>query len=245
MYLRVAICNDDANNIISLQKHLEQFELEYDIDFKMSLFTSGEKLLSQYNTSENYHLIFLGIEMPGINGIETASAIRSSGDYEIKIIFASNYSTYMQESFDVQPFHYLQKPLAYSTFCKLMQRIIILYKNTKTIKYVIQHDKTEELVNINDILYIESVKSQKGLLHFALKNREIYTKGILKELNGELTEYDFVTTCRGFLVNMRYIHCINKNSITLTTGVEIPPSRRCDQEIRNLFAKHVIIFHNH
>ncbi len=244
MCFGVAICDDDVKDIFTLHKYLEKFELEYDIDFKIFLFTSGEKLLLQYNSTEDFHIIFLDVEMPGISGIETANTIRSKGDYKTNIIFISNYPEYMQDSFNVQPFYYLQKPLTYSVFCNLMQRIIKLYQNTQTIKYIIQHDQTEEFVNIDDILYIEADKNQKSILHFVLKNREVYTKGILQKLKDELANYGFVITYRGFLVNMKYIHYINKTSVTLTTGAEIPLSRRYDRKIHNLFAKYIITFRN-
>ncbi len=245
MYLSVAICNDDAENIFTIKEYLEQFELEYDIDFSISLFTSGEKLLSQHNNATFFHLIFLGTEMQGKNGLETATVIRSRGDFYTKIIFISSQPDYMQDSFNVQAFHYLMTPITYPTFCNIMQRIIIQYQTDQTVKFLIQHDGTEELVNINDITYIEALKPQKRTLHFALKDRSIYCKGILQRQKEELERYNFVTSCRGFLVNMRYILFINKTSITLTTGAEIPLSRRCDREIHRLFMKHIITLQNY
>ena len=126
-----------------------------------------------------------------------------------------------------------------------MQRIILLYQTTKTVKSLIHPDGSEELININDIIYIETLKSQKGTLRFALKDRSIYSKGILQKQKEELKDYDFVSSCRGFLVNMKYILLMNKSSITLTTGAEIPLSRRCNREIHKLFAKHIITFQNY
>lgn len=70
------------------------------------------------------------VEMQGISGIEVARTIRTDRDYEGKFIFISNYPEYMKESFEVQPFHYLQKPLTYAAFCKLMQRIMMRYHDT-------------------------------------------------------------------------------------------------------------------
>lgn len=201
MYLRVAICNDDTENIYLLKKHLEQFEIEYDIDFKISLFTSGKNLLLQHNSTTVFHIIFLAIEIQGLNGLETANIIRSRGDFNVKIILISNHSNYMKDSFNVQPFYYLLNPVTYPTFHKIMQRIILLYQTAKTVKSLIQHDGSEELININDIIYIETLKSQKGILRFALKDHSIYSKGILQKQKEELKDYNFVSSCRGFMIN--------------------------------------------
>lgn len=242
MYLKIAICDDDAEQILSLQKYLEKYELEFDVDFKISLFTSGEKLLSQYKGTGSFHIIFLDVEMFEKSGLETARIIRSKGDFDTKIVFVSNYPQYMQDSFNVQAFHYLQKPLAYSTFCDLMTQIVTLYQKSQTVKFLIRQDGSEELINLNDILYIESVKNSKNLLHYVLTDHELYTKGVLLNLKEELQDYHFVTPYRGFLVNLKYIHYINETSLTLTDGTKIPLSRRCNRQIHNLFTKHVLTF---
>lgn len=244
MYLKVAICDDDAKELLTLQQYMQKYELEFDIDFKISLFTSGEKMLLEYNGAGSFDLIFLGIEMSRMNGLETANKIRSTGDYNVKIIFLSNSNRYMLDSFDVQAFHYWQKPLIYSAFCSLMKQIITFYQQTHTIKFLLHQDGTEELVHINDIMYVEVVKEKKGVLRFVLAGREICCKGVLRNLQKELRNYHFVTPYRGFLINLKYVHCINNSFVILTDGKKIPLSRRCSSEIRNLLSSNILIFHN-
>ena len=84
----------------------------------------------------------------------------------------------------------------------------------------------KEIVNIRDILYIETVKSQKDTLHFVLKSHNIFCKGILNEWKSELADYGFVISYRGVLVNMDHIKYISNSSLALTNVLTVPLSRR-------------------
>ena len=240
MIMKVAICDDNVQEIQTIKKHLNLFEMEHDIDFEIMIYSSGEQLLKDYSGSRDFHILFLDVEMPGRNGIEIATAIRNAGNDTVRIVFVSNHPKYMQDSFNVQAFHYLQKPLLYNDFTEIMQRIIQSYQKSLTTKLLIQEDGTEELININDILYIEALKNKKNSLRFVLNDHEITTKGQLLDWKDSLEDYSFVTPYRGILVNMNHIHYINKDPLTLSSGMELPLSRRCDRSIRALFSKHIL-----
>ena len=113
MYFKTAICDDNITEINILTNYLKQYEIEYDIEFKTDLYSSADALIEKYISVGMYDLLFLDVEMPGKNGLDAASIIRQRGDRDVRIIFVSNYPEYMQDSFNVQAFHYLSKPLSY------------------------------------------------------------------------------------------------------------------------------------
>ena len=174
MYFKTAICDDNITEINILTNYLKQYEIEYDIEFKTDLYSSADALIEKYISVGMYDLLFLDVEMPGKNGLDAASIIRQRGDRDVRIIFVSNYPEYMQDSFNVQAFHYLSKPLSYECFSDVISRIIKYYEESHTTKVLISEDNVKEIVNIRDILYIETVKSQKDTLHFALKKHDIF-----------------------------------------------------------------------
>ena len=73
----ILICDDNAFNIYSLRKQLEYF------NFKIDCAIDGEeaiKMVEEYHNEDHccktYQIIFMDIEMPGINGYETTRKIR-------------------------------------------------------------------------------------------------------------------------------------------------------------------------
>ena len=61
-------------------------------------------------SEEKFDIIFLDIDMGGINGIETAKKIRIY-DKKVKIIYVTNYTDYTSSAFSVHAFGYLVKPI--------------------------------------------------------------------------------------------------------------------------------------
>jgi two-component SAPR family response regulator len=85
--------------------------------FKLSLFTSGEQLLSHYrDAGDTFHILILDVEMGGMNGIQTAKEIRNMKFLDVQIMFLTSYPEYMVESFDVITSQYLIKPIQQQVF---------------------------------------------------------------------------------------------------------------------------------
>ena len=78
----------------------------------IDIFYGGEALIDSIKENGNYDLIFLDIELGKINGVEIGHIIREDmEDYVTKIIYISSKSGYDRQLFEVQPLHFLQKPL--------------------------------------------------------------------------------------------------------------------------------------
>ena len=126
MLLKIGICDDEPEYTTILADYLKTYDIdsEKDYSFQIDKFTSAKELLSAYTKPETYHILFLDVEMPEITGIELAKKIRMLGDKNVRIVFVSHYPEYMQDSFDVQAFYYLSKPLNYNDFCIIIKKLI-------------------------------------------------------------------------------------------------------------------------
>ncbi|BBI31014.1 response regulator [Cohnella abietis] len=72
---------------------------------------------------ERAEIVFLDIEMPGMNGLEAAEHIRGINP-EIRIVYITAYSNYAIEAFDLHALDYLLKPVHPERFKKTVARII-------------------------------------------------------------------------------------------------------------------------
>lgn len=244
MKLKIAICDDDPTENEQLTSYLQQFDFEYDVDIEITAFTSSDALLKNYKESGTFNIVFLDVEMPGLNGLEVAHRLRSLPDRNLKIVFVSNFPKYMQASFDVQAFQYLQKPIQYPILKTQLIRIIEDFQQTQSVRLLVQTDETEELVLVDNIVCIETVKYAKNQLSFLMNDRTILAKGTLLDLEKELSQYSFISPKRGILINMAYIHYFKENMLVMTNGLEIPMSRRKEKEVRLLFSKHILTIHH-
>ena len=100
---RIAICDDD----VKMRRLLCQAAEGYGAACEVDEFSDGMELL-ECNTQ--YDILFLDIDMPRMNGIETAERIRRT-DRRVKIIYVTGYQDYMSRSFAVHPFSFLLKPV--------------------------------------------------------------------------------------------------------------------------------------
>ncbi len=241
MIINILICDDNPNDLLNLKKNIDRFffQLPESFDYHIDECTSGESLLSM--CSENvYHALFLDIELPGINGLEAAKKLRKSNN-SIIIIFVTSYDQFMRDSFEVQPYQYLEKPIHFESAKKVCQSIIQTISNNHSSILAISTANGNILINIHDLAYIQSVKGKKNLLEFHLKNREIhYTNGTILAWENELKDYGFIFSRRGVLVNINLVHIITNDQVILKNNETLPLSRRQAKTFHDTFVNHVI-----
>ncbi len=114
--MRILICDDDPLIIEQLQKFIESFFKSNHIKCpELVSFTSGESLLAD---SEEKDLVFLDIEMPGMNGIYIGNELKKANKNVI-IFVVTSYSEYLDDAMRFHVFRYLSKPLDRSRFSEI------------------------------------------------------------------------------------------------------------------------------
>lgn len=104
--MNVVICDDNAEFLQLFKDELEtQFALR-DWLFQCKEYQSGQDLLKADLT--DVHVVFLDIDMPGMNGIQVAQQIRKSY-HEIVIVFVTAFLQYAVEGYSVEALRYLLK----------------------------------------------------------------------------------------------------------------------------------------
>lgn len=227
---KIAIC-DDVEDVCSELKTMI-------IDMKDSLifgdiiidtFYSGEALLENIEESP-YDLIFLDIELGEINGVEVGHIIREQmEDYITKIIYISSKDIYDRQLFDVQPLHFLKKPIdSKKVFADIQLAMKISEKENKSFEFK-SFRKTVK-VPYKDILYFES-KGREIFLFGTKNNYNFY--GNIKSLEEVLPKF-FIHPNRSYFVNYEFITCFKFEELIMTDGSIIPISRNKRKEIREL-----------
>jgi len=115
--MRAILIDDERPALLQLQWLLDK---EPDIEVTGSYQNAAEGL--QHLARERAELVFLDMEMPGMNGLETAEAIVAL-DEDIRVIFVTAYSSYALEAFKVNALDYVLKPIDPLRFAKTLERL--------------------------------------------------------------------------------------------------------------------------
>ena len=118
--MNIAIVEDEQTNANLLKEHLSRFAIENHTEINTSVFSTGVSFLNSYTPI--WDLILMDIEMPHINGIETARKIRER-DSEVLIMFITQMAQYAIDGYSVNAVDYVLKPVNYYAFSLKLKHI--------------------------------------------------------------------------------------------------------------------------
>ena len=132
--MRILICDDDILMIEQLEKLIKSYFNEKHIKCpELVCFSDGESLLGDEKEKD---ILFLDVEMPGMNGIYIGNELKKRNK-NIIIFMVTSYSQYLDDAMRFHVFRYLSKPVDKQRFVRNMEDAIDLY-NTMTVKIPVE-----------------------------------------------------------------------------------------------------------
>ena len=216
MEYRIAVCDDQPAQLENLTKKLSLYAEARHIKFHIQTYPSAEAFLFDFSENRNFDLLFLDIEMAGMNGIQLARKIRAENE-TVQLCFITGYPDYMNQGYDVNALHYLLKPVSVEKLFEVCDRFL---KSTETQPRFFLFSLGKEVVRVYEKeLYYGEAQGHYMLLH--TRQGELKLRTTVPELEKQLGE-GFFRPSRSFLVNLRYVTRITKTEILLEQGVAVP-----------------------
>ena len=184
-------------------------------------------------------LVFLDIDMPGTDGIELAKALAETGNRKPGIIFVTNRTDRVFETFEVRPFRFLRKENLNETIERaVLDYIGYVRENGTEILFELSNRTSLCSVRLKDILYIESRRNVQ-YLRVGYQQEPVRLNATMDELEAKLSGYDVVRIHRGYLVNLQHVRKIGKDEVVLKDGTSLLVSRRRFPEIQEKYLQYL------
>lgn len=229
--INIAICDDNQGDSMHLHSLCKSCVLPDEIS--ITTYTSGEELLPDVRDNK-LSIVFLDVDMPGDNGIETGKKIREL-DKSIIIIFYTSFPQYAIEAYDCEAFHYLLKPCSEEKLQEVLSRAV---KKLGLMHHHISlrmHNRSVRLP-ISDIYYVEYC--QKHVIYHT-KDESFTTTGKFFQVYDELKRFGFYQLHQGYIVNLSKICDFRGYTAVLDNGFSVPISIRKKRDTLLAYAKYV------
>lgn len=215
--LRFALCDDEPYTLAELSAQIAGC-LE---GVECRLFSGGQALL---DCGERFDAVFLDVQMPSPDGLETAAALRNRGD-ECLVVFLTVSRERVFDAFAVQAFDYLLKPVEPERLRRTLDR---MREALVRQRLIIQRGGMQEVVPLADILYCE-VLGRKVYLH-RRDGSVLDYYGRLEALERQVGKR-FFRCHRSYLVNLDQVRGCGGGQASLEGGASVPVSRLRERDL--------------
>lgn len=207
--LNIAVVEDEINVSKQIESYINSFANKHRIEISISVYNNADDFLSYYKN--NFDLVFMDIELPGINGMDATIKLREK-DKNVMIVFVTNLMQYAVNGYSVNAYDFIVKPFNYYSFAIKLKRIFKSLLSNQNKKIVINYQGGRRVVSIFDILYVEV---NKHVLIYHLKKENVTASGTLKKVFEEIGDDSFALCNQCYLVNLRFVKEINNNMVVV------------------------------
>ena len=175
-----------------------------------------------YLESNKVELIFLDVEMPGINGFQMLDYL----SYLPEVIMTTSKTDYAFTAFEYNVTDFLKKPVEYNRFLDALNKAEESHKNNQARQdakqdIVIKSNGNYVRLDYDDILYVEGMGDY---VKYVTPDKTYIAHGTLRGVEDTVSKKSFLKVHRSYIVNINKINHLADNNISIN-GVSIPVSK--------------------
>ena len=216
--IRIAIVEDEEGSAKKLQRYVALYAERENIELSSVLYPSGLDFIESYHG--NFDIILMDIEMPHMDGLETARKLRKL-DEEVCLIFVTNLANLAIEGYAVRALDFLVKPLEYDYFALKLRRAIDLRSRVQSKEIVIGTPEGMKKFRLDEITFLEVMDHD---LIYHTTGGTYHERRSIKEMEEKLSPFGFSRVSNSYLVNLKHVADMSASSVTVC-GQQIPIGR--------------------
>jgi len=141
-------------------------------------------------------LLFLDIQLPGINGLNFLQTLTTSP----KVIVCTAFPDYAVPAFEEAVVDYLLKPFPFQRFIKAVERVRRAGSSLQSDQWLeLRSERTVYRIRASDVLFL---KAEVDYVRFFTGDQKIMVLGTLKEWRARLVGAGFAQPQRSYLVRL-------------------------------------------
>ena len=175
-------------------------------------------------------VIFLDIQMPGIDGFEVIK--RQTVERMPAVVFLTAFDQFAIKAFETEALDYLVKPVSEDRFATTMKRLVRRLESKSTPvreeKIVVTTSRGATVLHLNEIDWIEAAGNYTQLW---VGTRSYFLRESLQLLEERAQKHGFIRVHRRALVRLDAVRELTRTrtgalTAVLLSGVRVPISRR-------------------
>ena len=228
----IVICDDEKHMCDYIGTLVSDFFRKKNREIHLRTFTGGEELLNYHGQMD---ILFLDIQMRGMDGMETARKLRAD-KFQGFLIFTTVLKEMVFQSFQVQAYDYLVKPIDVKQFENTMERCLSSMQNAGEDILLVQKGYEGRIIRKSEIVFCEII-DRKIYLNLASGEVVDYYERI-ENLETKLDDR-FFRCHRSYLIDLKHLKGYKNGSAYMDNGREIPVSRLRSREFSGVVLRYM------
>lgn len=218
--IRIAILDDDAQDVELLSVNLRRYEREViqKPTFEITRYEDAMYFLSE--STGQFDIAFMDIKMPRMDGMSASEMLRQR-DSVMEIVFVTNVSSCAARGYSVDAADFIVKPISYYGLKKALDKVV--YRVRQKEQSVLLRTKESYLrLRTNTIMYVECVGHE---ITYHTEDTVIRLWGTLKEEETRLPKNTFIRCNKYSLLNVQHIKNVVGTTVEMRDGCKFTIGR--------------------
>lgn len=170
--------------------------------------------------AEPVDLLFLDIQMPGLDGLDFAKVLGGKS----RIVFTTAFSQYAVDSYKVNAVDYLLKPVSYADFLTAASKArdqraaedisIPSVPSDEPRSFFVKSDYRLVRICVPDILYVECLKDYVKI-YLDGTERPVLSLTSMRTVEESLPSSNFMRVHRSYIVNMDKVTALERGQVVI------------------------------
>lgn len=231
--MRIAVCDDEKYFRDMICEAIGEFFRSLDV--LCIPFESGKALIDAFGKGQRFDAVFLDIEMPPPDGMETAGRLHEFSP-ALPVIFLTSHTELAMDGYEVSAFRFLQKPVVQEKLTQALKDIKQLCGVKRTL--CIKEGGEEHIIPPESVIYAEA---DNNSVRFITTEKCVQARMKLTDAMTMLegVSDSFCRIHRSVIVNLSHIVSRTEKEIKLDTGTLLPVSRSYSDELKKRLMEYI------
>lgn len=244
----IAICDDDRNVTETIQSFMIGKSEEVGEELGISLYQSGEEFLQAVEQGIQFHIVFMDIEMDGINGVEVGQVLRSATDGDdVILIYMSSHDSYFEGIAYTGSFGFVKKPILQERLSEIFGRAAtVVLKQIENKKRTFLYNIHTEVhsVAIDEIVFLRNSKRIIEIHTWdSLKKEILFLDKFYSSIDEALEQLPaghFIQCERSYIINLGYVRKMGNTFLALEDrdSTSVPIGKTFKEQVKEAYFKY-------